>query len=48
MKDDTSSFVFSRWLGPAKIVEIKSTYSYASNIARNSIIYMQTNDYMIG
>ena len=28
MKDDTPSSMFSRWLGPAEIVEIKSPYSY--------------------
>jgi len=28
MKEDTSSSMFSRWLEPAEVVEIKSPYSY--------------------
>jgi len=28
IKDDISSLMFSRWLGPAEVVEIISPYSY--------------------
>ena len=28
MKDDQSSAMFARWVGPAEVVEVKSRYSY--------------------
>ena len=43
--DSTTSEMFSRWIGPAKVIEQKSSHSYIveqDGVSRH-IIYMQTN-----